>query len=315
MRLIRNTTIFALSFLILFPAPGITATLRVSWNANAETDLGGYLIYYGTQSGNYSACIDVGKVTSYQLTGVQNGTTCYVAVAAYDTSQNDSALSVEQRVTVPLSTSYTTVPNVVGMTQNNAKSTLIAAGLVTVFAGSSYSTTVPAGYIKSQYPAGGASVSPGTAVNLVISAGPEMKTVPNVVGMTQSTAQSSITSAGLSVGTISQANSTTVSAGRVISQSPASGTSVAIGTAVNFTVSLGPQPTCYTTVPNVTDAIWREGAVAESILKAFGFQVTKVYEYNITVLKGFAIRTNPVIGTKLPCNSTVTLFISLGPQP
>ncbi len=103
-RLLRNTLTIVLAFLIFFPSPGIAATLRVSWNANTETDLGGYLLYYGTQSKNYSACIDVGNVTSYQFTGVQNGTTCYIAVAAYDTSQNDSALSVEQRVTVPVMT-------------------------------------------------------------------------------------------------------------------------------------------------------------------------------------------------------------------
>jgi hypothetical protein len=103
-KLLQNTVTITLAFLILFTAPGIAATLRVSWNANTETDLGGYLLYYGTQSKNYSACIDVGNATSYQLTGVQNGTTCYLAVAAYDTSQNDSALSVEQSVTAPVTT-------------------------------------------------------------------------------------------------------------------------------------------------------------------------------------------------------------------
>jgi hypothetical protein len=104
MRLLQNTVIIILAFLIFFPAPGIAATLQVSWNANTETDLGGYLLYYGTQSGNYIACYDVGKITSYQITGVQNGTTIYTAVAAYDASQNDSAVSVEQHVTVPVTT-------------------------------------------------------------------------------------------------------------------------------------------------------------------------------------------------------------------
>jgi hypothetical protein len=97
------------AFLIFFPAASIAATLQVSWNANKETDLGGYLIYYGTQSGIYSACYDVGKVTSYQITGVQSGSTCYIAMAAYDTSQNDSSLSVVQRVTVPVQTQQTAI--------------------------------------------------------------------------------------------------------------------------------------------------------------------------------------------------------------
>jgi hypothetical protein len=109
MSLLRNAVIVVLAFLIFFPAPIIAATVQVSWNANTETDLAGYLIYYGTQSGNYTACYDVGNVTSYQLTEVQNGTTCYIAVAAYDTSQNDSELSDEKQVTIPALTQQTAI--------------------------------------------------------------------------------------------------------------------------------------------------------------------------------------------------------------
>src|SRR5512136_2844242 len=157
--LLRNTLTIALAFLIFFPAPGIAATLRVSWNANAETDLGGYLIYYGTQPGNYSACFDVGKVTSYQLTGVQSGTTSYIAVAAYDTSQNDSALSAEQRVTVPVTNQTVTLPNVVGKTQVSASSTLTSASLTVGTITQAYNSTVASGNVISQSPVSGTSVA------------------------------------------------------------------------------------------------------------------------------------------------------------
>ncbi len=70
-------------------------------------------------------------------------------------------------------------------------------------------------------------------------------TVPNVVGSTQAAATTAITGAGLSVGTVTTATSTTVAIGKVISQNPASGASVAPGSAVNLVVSSG------TTVPNV----------------------------------------------------------------
>lgn len=65
-------------------------------------------------------------------------------------------------------------------------------------------------------------------------------TVPNVVGMVQSTAETAITAAGLSVGTVSDENSPTVPSGDVISQNPAAGTSVAQKSAVNLAVSSGP---------------------------------------------------------------------------
>jgi hypothetical protein len=79
----------------------MAASLLVSWNANTETDLKGYLVYYGTKSGNYSAVIDNGNVTSCQIDGIQSGTTCYLAVSAYDTSGNESQLSAEKSITVP----------------------------------------------------------------------------------------------------------------------------------------------------------------------------------------------------------------------
>ena len=51
-----------------------------------------------------------------------------------------------------------------------------------------------------------------------------------------------ITSAGLVVGTITQAYSDTVAAGRVISQNPAGGSTANVGSAVNLTISQGPAP-------------------------------------------------------------------------
>jgi hypothetical protein len=69
-----------------------------------------------------------------------------------------------------------------------------------------------------------------------------MAEVPNVVGMTQVAAQSAITSAGFAVGTVTQAHSSTVPQGNVISQNPTAGTSVAKGSAVNLVISSGPTP-------------------------------------------------------------------------
>jgi hypothetical protein len=64
--------------------------------------------------------------------------------------------------------------------------------------------------------------------------------VPTVVNLTQAAAQSAITGAGLTVGTITNANSAAVAAGSIISSNPTAGTSVAPGSAVALVVSLGP---------------------------------------------------------------------------
>jgi serine/threonine-protein kinase len=66
--------------------------------------------------------------------------------------------------------------------------------------------------------------------------------VPNVVGMTASNANTAIVNAHLAVGTVTTAYSDTVAAHTVISQSPAAGTKVLIGSAVNYLTSLGKKP-------------------------------------------------------------------------
>jgi YVTN family beta-propeller protein len=68
---------------------------------------------------------------------------------------------------------------------------------------------------------------------------PMQVAVPNVVGQTQAAATTSITGAGLIVGTVSEQSSGTIASGDVISESPAADTNVASGSAVNLVVSTG----------------------------------------------------------------------------
>ena len=98
------------------------------------------------------------------------------------------------------------------------------------------------GLVISQDPAAGTMVAIGSSVDFVVSLGPVMITVPDVVGISQTAAQQAIGAAGLTVGTVTTEHSDTVSAGDVISQAPVAGTSVPGGSAVNLVVSLGPDP-------------------------------------------------------------------------
>jgi RHS repeat-associated protein len=72
------------------------------------------------------------------------------------------------------------------------------------------------------------------------SGGGSTVTVPSVVGLTQAAATTAITGAGLVLGTVTNQSSATVASGDVISQNPASGTSVATSSAVDIVVSTGP---------------------------------------------------------------------------
>jgi len=75
--------------------------VSISWNDNAESDLAGYKVYYGTAPHTYRNTLDVGPFTSAVIDGLSSGTTYYFAVTAYDTSGNESADSQEIQATIP----------------------------------------------------------------------------------------------------------------------------------------------------------------------------------------------------------------------
>ena len=85
------------SILISLTVTANTATsTTLTWTANTESDLAGYKVYSGTQSGVYGTPISVGKVTSHVLTNLINGTTYFFTITAYDTAGNESLYSPEQ---------------------------------------------------------------------------------------------------------------------------------------------------------------------------------------------------------------------------
>src|ERR1700676_5105768 len=71
------------------------ATLTLTWDPDPEPDVAGYSLYWGSHSGVYTNSVDVGNQTSWQVTGLVNGTPYYFVVRAYNTSSMWSAPSVE----------------------------------------------------------------------------------------------------------------------------------------------------------------------------------------------------------------------------
>jgi hypothetical protein len=69
----------------------------LSWRANPDPAVGGYLIYYGESSGDYfgdaavlgPSPINVGKRTAIRLDGLRNGGLYFFSVAAYNKSDDD----------------------------------------------------------------------------------------------------------------------------------------------------------------------------------------------------------------------------------
>lgn len=130
------------------------------------------------------------------------------------------------------------VPNVVGMSQSEAKSKIESAGLKIDIQPGGYSSQYDEGVVMTQDVTGKA--DKGTTVTVTISKGadPEANktTVPSVVGMTQSQAINTLLNYGLKYD-VQTASSGSGSAGNVAKQSYTAGEKVESGTVVTIYVA------------------------------------------------------------------------------
>lgn len=92
--------IFSILALFLFAAKAFPADVTLAWDANSEQNLGGYRLHWGQQSRDYKDSLAVGNVTTYAVTGLQDETSYYFAVTAYDITQTLEAL-IRMRSAIP----------------------------------------------------------------------------------------------------------------------------------------------------------------------------------------------------------------------
>ncbi len=130
----------------------------------------------------------------------------------------------------------------------------------------------PAGTVIEQIPEAGAQVPEGSEVAIIVSLGPELLAVPNVVNQPFEAATNILQQAGFQVQRQDTA-SVTVAQDRVISQSPGSGSQLPRGQTVTLTVSLGD----VVPFPDVIGVgVLQDAAIQQ--LEAAGFQVVAIDE-------------------------------------
>lgn len=173
-------------------------------------------------------------------------------------------LSVGSRITMVVSTGkpMVDIPSVVGMTPEEARHTLISAGLqVANEDEQAPSTPEAAGTVIATDPASGTSVPFDQQIRLVVGTGPEEIDVPDVVGQSEDDARSTLTGLGFRV-EVEQVDSR-VSAGQVITQSSPPGSAQIKGATITLEVSKGNRfqvPNLVNlTVPQALDALRRAG--------------------------------------------------------
>ena len=90
-----------------------------------------------------------------------------------------------------------TVPSVVGVVFEDAQATVQAQGLVVTRADDVFSDTVPIGVVVSQDVPSGSTVARGSEVRLTVSKGPDLRTVPDVAGLSIDEATDALEAVGL----------------------------------------------------------------------------------------------------------------------
>ncbi|MEO5964679.1 MAG: PASTA domain-containing protein, partial [Candidatus Limnocylindrales bacterium] len=134
-----------------------------------------------------------------------------------------------------------TVPSYVGKLFDAAQAEARTIGLELIVSGTQESDQ-PVGSILSQDPLDGAVVAAGTQVRVVVARGAQAVTVPDLRTKTEAEALQLIVTSQLAPGTRAEAFDPFVPAGSVVSTQPGPGIIVAPGTAIDYVVSKGPEP-------------------------------------------------------------------------
>lgn len=198
------------------------------------------------------------------------------------------------------------VPDVTGLTFEEATAELEKAGFSVAPAEYVYNADVEEGKVAGQNPRANSKAAKGSKVTLSVSRGAEQTEVPDLSNMTPDEARQALSKQGLKYEAGAAEYSSDVAEGRVARQNPAAGTKIAKGETVTCYLSAGEEGTV---VPDVTG---KSASQAEVILENAGFKVKTEESASDSVGNGNVISTTPAAGTKAKSGSTVLVTISSG---
>jgi serine/threonine-protein kinase len=208
------------------------------------------------------------------------------------------------------------VPDVVGMSEDEARQVLSNLGFDNVEAETVERSGAAEGEVVAQdpQPQPGEEIPVDTRILLTVNAGAPMVEIPNVSGQTRREATNTLREAGLRVGDVSREESDEVDEGRVISTDPEAGEQVEENTEVDLVISGGSNTA---TVPNVVDLVLSdaEQRLIEACEPQPCFEVTSTESFSDDVAEGRVIQQTPRAGQEVEKGFDVALVISRGPEP
>jgi serine/threonine-protein kinase len=197
------------------------------------------------------------------------------------------------------------VPQLVSLQQAAAEAALQEAGLeVGEVTSQTTQNEAEVGTVLDSDPASGASVEEGTRVNLVVGAAPDTVAVPNVVGLSEDRARSTLDGAGF--GNISSRGVESLQAeGTVVAVDPEEGTQVAPSDTITLDVSSGT-----ITMPDVRN---QQADAATQALADVGLTNVTTEEVESEQPAGTVLNSDPAPGNQVGGGTRITLQVSGGP--
>jgi serine/threonine protein kinase len=195
------------------------------------------------------------------------------------------------------------VPDLLNLTVAQATTKLHAADLELGTQVPKNSPTVAKGHILSQSVAPGQQVDSGGAVNVTVSAGTEVRVVPDVTADSLAAATAELQSRGFKVDPRAQTNSTERK-NQVTGTNPLPGESRPVGSTIEVFYSTG-----YVVVDSV---VGMDAQAATALLASHHFQVVRS-SVQSDAAAGTVTKQDPTGGSRKPYGYTVVISVSLGP--
>ncbi len=200
-----------------------------------------------------------------------------------------------------------TVPSLVGMPVEQARSVASGLGLKLDVVDRLYSEKLAADSVVSQMPAAGTSVRPRQDVHVLLSLGPPRVTVPDLIGRSLRAARITAVERGLTIGDIAALYWYQDQPNQVVAQDPPPATTDLQTPAVNFLVSLGPTPVAYL-CPNFQG---KNIGMVRAELEQAGFQnITVTQTQSPGVAGGTILQQLPLPGSKVTPDTTFEFQVS-----
>ncbi len=185
-----------------------------------------------------SSGLSVGTTTEVYSDTVSSGCVVSTDPKANASAEKDSKVKLTVSKGKDPAKDQVEVPDLSGMTADQASAALSKVGLVYAAGTAQYSDTVAANTVISQDQAAGTKIAKNSTVTVILSLGAQGVSVPNVVGKSESSATTTLKNSGFAVD-VYYDSSSTVAQGNVISTDPVAGTELAKGDTVGITVSTG----------------------------------------------------------------------------